>query len=292
MSQYRLVLEMPDGAPNLRQRLHEPKSKARVAVQKLINVCHGLIGGALRGKLSLDISETRKQVTLASMSAGDSVVINGVTFTAATAEDQSSNEFSVTGNDAADATSLAKIVNGSTSSAVSGKCRAAATSAVVEIFSIDQEPLTVVSSNSTTAAVADVAIAAASATLTCSAVSAGDSCVINGISFTGVTGSASAESKTFSTSGDDEADAASLAAIINDCRDPLISEVVRASASGAVVTLTCKLEGELGNCISLAGGTSIATGSTATRNSVEYLNGGSGLSGMVSDSDLDYRLGY
>lgn len=292
MSQYKLILEMPDIPPRMRDILFDDNSKPRVAIQKLRNVLNGIMGGAMKARCSIELSDITKQVTIASMTAGDAVIINGVIFTAATAADQSSNNFSVTGTDAVDATSLATIINGSTSSAVSGKLKANATSDVVEIYALNQEQLTVTSTNSTTAAVADVSIGAATATLTCSAVSAGDSCAINGVVFTAGTGQ-DIPNRTFGpVTGGDSTVATSLAAVINGDRDPGIRNLVRASASSAVVTLTCKVEGEIGNAIQVAAGTSILAGGTETRNSDTYMSGGNGPAGMISDSSEDYVLGY
>lgn len=54
-------------------------------------------------------------LTLASVAAGETVMINGVTFTAhASATTVANREFSISSNDAADATALASVINDAT----------------------------------------------------------------------------------------------------------------------------------------------------------------------------------
>lgn len=92
---------------------------------------------------------------------------------------------------------------------------------------------------------------AAAGTLTAAGVLAADTCAINGVVFTAVTGAAAAEQ--FDRSGTDAQTATNLAAAINASANALVRDHVTAAAAGAVVTVTAKNKGATGNAITLAG---------------------------------------
>lgn len=89
---------------------------------------------------------------------------------------------------------------------------------------------------------------AASATITCASVAADDTVTIGKTTLT-AKASPSNENQ-FDQSGTDTADATSLAAKIN--AHSVLSKIVSASSSGAVVTVTALDKGILGNHIALA----------------------------------------
>ncbi len=100
---------------------------------------------------------------------------------------------------------------------------------------------------------------AASGTLTLASVAADETAVIGGVTFT-AKASPSGEAQ-FDQSGDDTADAASLAAKIN--AHSTLSKVVSASSALGVVTITALQKGIIGNFITIVGDTGI-TASAAT----------------------------
>lgn len=106
---------------------------------------------------------------------------------------------------------------------------------------------------------------AASGTITLESC-ATDSVTIGGVTFTG-SGSPTGNEQ-FETDGDDEADAAALAAKIN--AHPTLSQIVEATSEDNVVTVTCRIKGVIGNFITLA-----ETGSTITLSGTA-LEGGTG----------------
>lgn len=107
--------------------------------------------------------------------------------------------------------------------------------------------------------------AAATGTLTLSGALATETAVIGGVTFT-ASASPSGEAE-FDISGDDTADAASLAAKI--AAHSTLGAVVTASAASGVVTITALQKGVIGNFITIVGDTGI-TASGAT------LSGGTG----------------
>jgi hypothetical protein len=108
---------------------------------------------------------------------------------------------------------------------------------------------------------ADPVAASATATLVSCAT---DTITIGGITFTG-TGTPTTELH-FETDGDDAADAAALAAAIN--AHSTLSKVVSATSADNVVTITCKVKGEIGNFLAIT-----ESGSTIT---VTAFSGGTG----------------
>lgn len=91
---------------------------------------------------------------------------------------------------------------------------------------------------------------AATAGITLASVLAADTVTINGVVITAVAGAPGANQ--FDQSGSDTADATSLAAAINGSASALINQHVTAAAVGAVVTLTSKVKGAIGNAITVA----------------------------------------
>lgn len=80
---------------------------------------------------------------------------------------------------------------------------------------------------------------------------ASNTCAINGVTITAVS-SASPSNNQFNVATSAAGAATNLANAINNSTTTALSGVVEASASGAVVTVTCKIPGVLGNSIDLA----------------------------------------
>lgn len=118
----------------------------------------------------------------------------------------------------------------------------------------------------------------ASGTLTAATAIAGTTCVINGVTFTGVTGAATPGAATFSVDTSNTACATSLAAQINAYKDPRITGVVAAKSAVAIVTVYAVNEGTTGNTYTLAGtatvlvasGATLANGAAATNNTFDF----------------------
>lgn len=97
----------------------------------------------------------------------------------------------------------------------------------------------------------EVAPVAASGTVTfAAAATAGDTVVINGVSFLCVASAPAANQ--FVPGANQAASAANLAAAIQASTSALVADHVSASAAGAVVTLTAKIPGPAGNAVTLA----------------------------------------
>ena len=103
--------------------------------------------------------------------------------------------------------------------------------------------------------------AKASGTFTFSSVIATDVLTVNGIDFTCVASGASDEE--FNVGGDDTESAANAAAAINASTEAIVTDNVVATSSGAVVTITARYAGTMGNCITIADSDSTITTSGA-----------------------------
>lgn len=118
--------------------------------------------------------------------------------------------------------------------------------------------------------------ASGTVTLTQASLTAGDAVYINGYALTAVAGTATAASGTWSKDTSSTAAATSLAAAIN-AYEP-VRQFVTATSSSAVVTITAREAGAVGNSISLleldAGGGIARSGST--------LSGGTNAGALVS----------
>jgi phage tail sheath gpL-like len=121
--------------------------------------------------------------------------------------------------------------------------------------------------------------AAASGSFTLASVIATDACTIAGVTFT-FTSSPTVETDVEVDGADNTADAAALAAAIN--AHSTIGRIVTATSSGAVVTVTCKVKGEIGNFIAISDADSTITTSGA------YLTGGTG---GGTEAAVSYSLG-
>lgn len=105
---------------------------------------------------------------------------------------------------------------------------------------------------------------AAAGTITCASVSDADTVSIAGVTLTAETGTIEADE--FDVTGDDDADAAALAAIIN--AHATLSKRVVATVVDNVVTVTSKVPGDIGNGLALSS-------SNGTRLAVTAFTGGS-----------------
>ena len=107
----------------------------------------------------------------------------------------------------------------------------------------------------------------ATGTATLATVTAGDTLVVNGLTYTAVTG-VKANNTEFSVDGTDTVDAADLAdSISQDARTGTIGDVSAVSAA-AVVTMTSDLEGTAGNAVTLT-----ETGTTITVSGATFTGG-------------------
>lgn len=88
---------------------------------------------------------------------------------------------------------------------------------------------------------------------------------VNGVDFIAVNGSATSGNNEFDISGDNTADAAALAAAINASTNAAIYNVVTATSSGAVVTVSATQQGALANAVTLR------TGGIRANSSVTYV---------------------
>lgn len=121
--------------------------------------------------------------------------------------------------------------------------------------------------------------AKASGTFTFSSVIATDTFDVNGVTFTCV--SSGATGNQFNVGADDEESAANAAAAVNASATALVTDNVVATSSGAVVTITARYAGTLGNCITIADADSTITTSGAR------LTGGSDGTEFAFDLGLD-----
>jgi phage tail sheath gpL-like len=114
----------------------------------------------------------------------------------------------------------------------------------------------------------ETAAARASGTATFVSVGAGDILTIDGVDFTCVASGATGNQ--FNVGANDTATAANCAAAINASTTAKVSGYVRATSSGAVVTITAIQSGNAGNMFTLAETSSTITVSGA------FLTGGAG----------------
>lgn len=116
-------------------------------------------------------------------------------------------------------------------------------------------PALVVNADSVT--IAGTAITAtqrrATGTLTAATAIAGNTCVINGVTFTGADGAVVPGDATFSVDTGNTETATSLAAQINAYASPLLSGIAAAKSASAVVTVYAVNQGTSGNAITLVG---------------------------------------
>lgn len=101
----------------------------------------------------------------------------------------------------------------------------------------------------------------ASGTLTFASVVNTDVLTINGVNFTCVTSGATGNQ--FNVGGSDTLSAAAAAAAINASATALVTDNVVATSSGAVLTITARYAGTMGNCVTIASGDATITASGA-----------------------------
>jgi hypothetical protein len=160
----------------------------------------GLVSrGSIRPSAIAGTAHATGTVTLANVSAADTVTLNGQNLTAV-AGAAAADQFSVDGNDIVDATGLVTAINASAQTLISGIVRA---------------------SNQ-------------AATITLASVAAGEWVEVAGTRFT-ATPAATGVLTDFSIAGNDAADATALAAAIN--AHPSVKDLVLASAASNVVTV-------------------------------------------------------
>ncbi len=197
--------------------------------------------------------------TLSSVAATDTCTINGLIYLAVSGT-ASEGEFDIDGDDTADAVALKNAINADTRSGTSGDISATNSSAVVTVTT----DVSGTGGNAITLTSQDAQITVSGSGTLTSGVTA-DSCVVNGLTFTGVAGTKS-DTTEFSIDTSDTAAALDLKLSINartttPVTVPLIS-VTATSASG-VVTVNALTGGADGNTIDISG-TSNITASGAT----------------------------
>jgi hypothetical protein len=228
-------------------------------------------------------------ITLASVAAGHVVEVNGVQFTGVSGTAVVANaEFKRGVSDNADAVSLAAAINGSTDARISGVVTAAghATLGIVTVTAVNGgyagnaitlKNIGIAASDAVTLSGVDVddtlsvngaALTAkqqrATGTLTAATAVAGTTFVLNGVTFVGVEGAATAGQNTFSVDTGDTACAASIVTQINACTSPLVSGVVTATSATDTVTIRAVTAGVAGNAITLVGTATVLEASDTT----------------------------
>lgn len=278
MSSTTLVIDHADPIPNLGGGRKE-------VVRGIINALEGFSSGAKKATgLSVFANDSTSAaatgtITLATCPAGAEVEVNGVKFRAIASGTPTvaNGEFVISGTDAADATSLAAAINGSTDARIYKLLTATTTgsSGVVTLTAnangalgnaitiktngvVAKGTVTVVTALTDiddTVSINGVAMTAkqqrATGTLTAATAIAGNTFAVDGITFTGVAGAATLGTPTFSIDTGDNETATSIAAQIN--AHAQLSGKVTATAAAAVVTIRAVTSGTAGNSIALAG---------------------------------------
>ncbi len=250
-----------------------------------------LLSGAFTETVTLTVRNTAVRstgtITLASCLANTVIEINGVPFTAkASTAVPSENRFSIDTDDTAAAVSLAAVINASTSTGISGVVTATSALGVVTLTStkggygsnaITLKTLGVVATDAVTVSAVDLsdtltingqALTAikqrATGTLTAVSCIAGTTCVVNGVTLTGVVGAVVLGAKTFSVDTGDTETATSLAAQINALTDGNVAGKITATSATNVVTLRSVAAGTVGNAYTLVGTVTKLAASAAT----------------------------
>lgn len=279
----------------------------------IINALEGFTSGAKKGTgFSLFANDATSAaatgtITLATCAAGTEIEVNGVKFRAIASGTPtvSYGEFVISGTDAADATSLAAAINGSTDARIANVLTATTTGAsgVVTVTvnangavgnSVTIKTNGVVAKGTATVVVAltdindtisinGVAMTAvqqkATGTLTAATAIVGTTFVLDGVTFTGVAGAATSGAANFSIDTGDNETATSIAAQINAYA--AFSGKLSATSASAVVTIRADTSGTAGNAITLLGTATVLAESALT------LEGGV----AVANNEFDFSPG-
>lgn len=151
MASFSIEINSNDG------RLPLSSGDKRKNIVRLINFLSGAAGGANHKPLTISAKNTlvaaTGTVTCASVSAADTVTINGVVFTAVNGGTPGANEFDMSGTDTVDAASLAAAINASASALVSNHVTATSALGVVTLTAKNKgypgNAVTVATSNGT-----------------------------------------------------------------------------------------------------------------------------------------------
>lgn len=244
-------------------------------------------------------------LTLATCLTGTEVEVNGVKFRAITSGTPTiaNGEFVISGTDTADATSLVAAINGSTDARIANLVTASSALGVVTVTANEKGGLGngvtiktngVVAKGTVTVVVAltdlddtvsinGTALTAkqqrATGTLTAVSSVAGDTFVLDGVTFTAAAGAVVLGAATFSIDTSDTATATSIAAQING--HAAFTGKLTATSSAGVVTIRAVTAGTAGNSITLLGtaiklaasaGT-LANGAAVANNEFEFSPG-------------------
>lgn len=255
--------------------------RARESLKNLENLSKKLASGANTSTYVVAARNTGAvatgTITLATCTTKSVISVNGVEFRAITSGTPTiaNGEFVISGDDTADAVSLAAAINGSTNARISGVLTASPALGVVTITPAQAGYLgnaitiqthgnratgtvTVASINANdTVTINGTALTAkqqrATGTLTADAAVAGNTCVVNGITFTGAAGAVVLGEPTFSIDTGDTETAVSLAAQINAHTSGNIAGKITATSALGVVTLRAVDAGTGGNGYTLVG---------------------------------------
>ncbi len=178
---------------------------------------------------------TQYTLTLASVTAGQTVTIAGLTFTAdASTTTTAAREFSISGDDSADAVELAAVINDPTTGVPNAL--ASTSGAVLTLTAAGGDvQLPTVPTTITLVSVHNARFFPDQYTLTLTNVLDANSLVVGGNTYNAHATTTTTANREFSISGDDTADAVELAIVLNDATTGVSG--VTATASGAVVNL-------------------------------------------------------
>lgn len=185
---------------------HNTTNSTRNRFREWQNRLRGIIGGGVPSRVTArpfaiaGTAPATGTITCASVAAADTVTLNGQVLTAV-AGVAAADQFSIDGNDVADASALVAAINASTQTLISGVLRATNFAATVTLASV----------------------------------AAGEWVEVAGVKLTAVATANADDRNVFSISGDDTADGVALAAAIN--AHPSLKDRVLASNVAGVVTV-------------------------------------------------------
>lgn len=255
----------------------------RDQVLALIKNLKAILGGRASGE-SIRIQDTTVAasgtITLATLTAGSVIEINGVPFTAITGSVTSGNdEIDIDGDNTADAVDLARAINACTDARIARVLTATSSGAVVTLTPIATGAVT----NAITIKTLGVV---ATGTITCAGVDEDDTVTINGVTLTCKTTVTDATTQ-WAVGASNAANATNLANLINStATSALITGHVRAMVRSNVVHLYAKYPGVQGNCITLASsdGTDLAVSGARLTGGLKAQSEGAQATGTVTIS--------
>ncbi len=277
--------------------LLEGRASKREVIPRVIKLLNGLNSGALRGtslRVSSDAATPANgTITLTTCLTGTVIEVNGVEFTAITSgtPDVTDGEFVISGDNDADAASLAAAINASTHASISGLLAAAAATNVVTVTALGTAGAAtiknkgILANGTITAAAVDTSdtftingtvftgiVQRATGTLTAATAIAGTTFSILGTTFTGVAGAVVLGAQTFSIDTGNTETATSIAAQINGFA--FFSGKVTATSATDVVTVRAVTAGTAANSYTFTGTVTVlaASGSGTLASGIAVAN--------------------